>query len=361
MQKKLIALAVAGAAAGFMSAPVLAQSQVTLYGTFDGGLRHLSNTNAAGQSKTTMDSSGTYNSNRWGMMGSEDLGNGMKANFTMEGGFMTGTGVGSISGGLFGRKQIVGLSGGWGALDLGRNYNTIFYTTGAYDPFNYKYTGIIPIATLDGARDNNMITYTSNSMNGLVIRGDYSLGEVAGSSGDGSKAQIGLAYANGPFNVGAAYGTGKNVPIAAVGPVAGIPSLTTKQWTIGGGYTFNAFALKAGYYDRKADNNTAFLGGEAEQKTWWLGGRYAMSGANALTLAYYDTKYNDYATLVPATAVSAKNQLWILGFVHNLSKRTELYADIDSRRLNGAGYTGTIDGATKVTQTGISVGINHAF
>jgi len=364
MQKKLIALAVAS----LVSAPVFAQSQVTVYGTFDGGIRHVDNTNGAGNSKTTMNSSGTYNSNRWGFKGVEDMGNGLKATFNLEGGFMTGTGEGSISGGLFGRKQIVGLAGNWGALDLGRNYNTMFYTQAAYDPFNYKYTGIIPIATLDGARDNNMVTYTSNSMNGLVIRGDYSLGEVAGSSSQGSKTQIGASYANGPFNLGAAFGTGKSVPTAATAagfafstttglavPVAAVaagPSLTTKQWTLGGGYNFGAFDLKAGYYDRKTDIAT---GGEAEQKTAWFGGRYALSGANALSAAYYHTKYQN-----PVAALEGKNKLAIIGFVHNLSKRTELYADIDHRGLDGSQIlkTGT-DSKTGVT--GISVGINHAF
>jgi len=340
MQKKLIALAVAS----LVSAPVFAQSQVTLYGTFDGGVRHVDNVNAAGQSNWTMDSAGTYNSNRWGVRGSEDLGNGMKANFNLEGAFQTGTGRTStaVDAALFGRKAIVGVSGGWGALDLGRNYTAIFYTTAAYDPFNYKYTGIVPITGLDGARRNNDIQYTG-TFNGVTVRVEHALGEVPGSSSALATNELGLSYANGPFNVGGAYGAQKDAA----------NTLTTKQWTVGGGYRFNPFEVKAGYHIKKADQ---LVGDTVDTKTWWLGGRYAMSGANALTLAYYDINLDS-----PVNAADGKNKLWILGFVHNLSKRTELYADIDSRKLDGALVLGAGTAQTQNKQLGFSVGINHAF
>ena len=338
MQKKLIALAVAS----LVSAPAFAQSSVTIYGTFDAGVRHVDNTNVAGVSKanTTMDSAGTYNSNRWGMKGSENLGNGMKANFNLEGGFMSGTGVGSISGGLFGRKQIVGLSGSWGALDLGRNYTAIFYTTGAYDPFRYKYTGIIPVATLDGARRSNDIQYTGK-FNGLTVRLEHALGEVAGLSGASATTEAGASYANGPFSVGLAWGQQKNATDTLY---------LSKQWTVGGAYKMNPFEIMAGYHILKAD---VAGGGTNDTKNWWLGGRYALSAANALTLAYYNTKLE-----AVAAAGDGERKLTMLGFVHNLSKRTELYAGLDHSSLDGTRIL-TTDLKNKIL--GVSVGINHAF
>jgi predicted porin len=333
MQKKLIALAVAS----LVSAPVFAQSQVTVYGTFDAGVRNQSNVDGNGGSNLTMDSAGTYNSNRWGFTGSEDLGNGMKANFTLEGGFMSGTGTGSISGGLFGRKQIVGLSGSWGKLDLGRNYTSIFYTTGAYDPFRYKYTGIIPIAGLDGARRNNTITYTSNPMNGLVLRGNIGLGEVVDNNAASRNAEVGASYGNGPFSMGIAYGVDKDAT----------DTNSSKQWTIGGAYKTGPWAFMVGY-DRDDNITFAASGAETERKVSWIGGRYAMANNNAVSLAYYHDKRD---AVVDGTA-----KLWILGFVHNLSKRTEFYADIDNRKVDGSLNTGTDS-----SNTGISVGINHAF
>ena len=93
MQKKIIALAVAAAAAGFASAPVLAQSSVTIYGSIDVGVRNTTNQTPAGKSVTTLNNNGNYNSNRWGIKDSEDLGNGMNAHFVPETGFMNGTGA----------------------------------------------------------------------------------------------------------------------------------------------------------------------------------------------------------------------------------------------------------------------------
>jgi predicted porin len=333
MQKKLIALAIAS----LVSAPVFAQSQVTLYGTFDAGVRHQDNADGNGNSNTTMDSLGTYNSNRWGMRGSEDLGNGLRANFNLEGGFMSGSGVGSVSGGLFGRKAIVGLSGNWGAVDLGRNYTTIFYTTGAYEPFHYKHTGVVPIAGLDGARRNNTITYTSKPMNGLTIRANHAFGEVAGDSGLGANNEVGASYGNGPFSMGIAYGVDR---------IASSPDLDSKQWTIGGAYKVNPFEIMAGY---DVDKTDVAGGGTNDRKVSWIGGRYAMSGNNAVSLAYYHDKRD-------TAAADGSAKLWILGFVHNLSKRTEFYADIDNRKVDG-----TLNTGTDSSNTGISVGINHAF
>jgi predicted porin len=337
MQKKLIALAVAGAAAGFMSAPVFAQSQVTIYGTFDAGVRHQSNVDGNGAANTTMDSSGTYNSNRFGFKGSEDLGNGMKANFDIEGGFLSGSGTGSISGGLFGRKQIVGLSGGWGAVDLGRNYTSIFYTTAGYDPFHYKYTGIIPIAGLDGARRDNTITYTGH-FGGVTLRANHALGEVAGDAGALSNNEIGASFGAGPFSMGAAYGTDR---------VASSPDRDSKQWTIGGAYKMNPFEVMIGY-DK---DTTEQAGGDLDRKVSWIGGKYMLSGANAVSAAYYHDKRDDAAASTQGT-----KKLFIVSFVHNLSKRTELYFDVDQAKVDGSLKTGTDD-----TNTGISVGINHAF
>ena len=86
MKKSLLALAVLGVFAGAAQA----QSSVTVYGSFDGGLRH---TNSAAGSAWTVSSNGTYLSNRIGFKGVEDLGGGLNAHFTLETGFNTGNGA----------------------------------------------------------------------------------------------------------------------------------------------------------------------------------------------------------------------------------------------------------------------------
>ena len=118
MKKSLIALAVL-AAAGAASA----QSSVSLYGLADVYVGSVKNTIANPNSKkqTAVNSSGLNNS-RWGLRGSEDLGNGLKANFVLEAGFETDTGAAGSLGSTFQRKSTVGLSGAFGSVELGRNY-----------------------------------------------------------------------------------------------------------------------------------------------------------------------------------------------------------------------------------------------
>ena len=263
--------------------------RVTLYGSIDAGIRNLTNVNADGNSVTTMNSNGTYNSNRWGIKDSEDLGNGMQAHFVLESGFNNGTGAfdnAMPAPGLFNRSAYVGIGGAWGNVDLGRQYTVIFKTTGNYDPFNYKYTGMIPIAGLDGARHNNEIQY-QGSFNGLNVLASYALGEQPGMSSAGSPAEIGLNYAMGPVSFGGAYMSMKD---------ALTNSLTTTNWTVGGAYAFAPFRVAVGYDVKDADQA---LTTSTKTKNWWLGGSYSVSPATALSLAYYDQKFENVATAVP--------------------------------------------------------------
>jgi predicted porin len=351
MQKKIIALAVAAAAAGFASAPVLAQSTVTLYGSIDAGLRNTSNVTADGKSVTKMSNNGNYNSNRLGFKDSEDLGNGMQAHFVLETGFNNGTGAEDTASAaptiLFNRSAYVGFGGGWGNVDLGRQYTVIFKTIGNYDPFNYKYTNaMIPLAGLDGARHNNEIQY-QGAFNGLNVLASYATGEVAGSSSASSPTEIGLNYAAGPVSFGGAYMSGKDAT----------NTLKTTQWTVGGAYAFAPFRVAVGYDDTQADQ-TALP--NAERKVWWVGGSYNISSAAAVSLAYYGQKFQDFGGT--AAANQGNNKFWILGGTYALSKRTNFYADYDNRKLDGNQVIGGFGAAqTQDSQNGFSVGINHLF
>ena len=340
MKKSLLALAVLGA----FAAAAQAQTSVTVYGSFDAGVRHQTNvaTDTAGvyDSDTTMSSNGTYNSNRLGFKGVEDLGGGMNAHFDLETGFNTGNGA--VAGNLFNRAAYVGLGGAWGSLDLGHQYSVNFKTIGKYDPFNYKYTGIIPLATQGGlTRLNNDIQYSGN-FGGVGFMAEYALGEVAGSTSNNSTGAIGANYSGGPFTVGAAYTTGKRNTTAAPAVYEDMDN-----WTIGGAYTTGPFRVAIGYAENQQDLTA---GGENKVKDAWIGGSYALSPAAALSVAYYQTK-------AEAAAADGKRQLFIVGATYALSKRTNFYADVDNAR-----YDGTFGGDTdRPNNTGISVGINHLF
>lgn len=350
MKKSLLALAVLGAFAGVASA----QTSITIYGSFDGGIRRVDNANTAGDSRLTMGSGGTYNSNRFGFKGVEDLGGGLNAHFVMEGDFNNGTGA--QAGALFGRSSYVGIGGTWGSIDLGRQYTVAFKTIGAYDPFSYKYTSIIPLALADasaGTRNSNDIQYTG-SFGPMTVRAEYALGEAVGSTSRDSTAAVGLGYAAGPFAVGAAY-TQKKRNLAAL---PAINDQDYKHFTVGGAYTAGPFRVALGYADGKQQNSTGLS--DSRAKNAWIGGSYNFTPAMALTAGYYDTK------TVNTANVDGRRKLLIVGGTYALSKRTNFYADIDNARFSGT-YTNILPSpvnalaAGQDRQTGISVGINHLF
>ena len=121
MNKTLI---VAAAAASFATV-AHAQSSVTLYGVLDAGITYTSNVQPAlgqaGKSRWAMGSG--IDQSRFGLRGSEDLGGGLKAIFTLESGFNIGNGKFANSNGMFNRQAFVGLSSQYGTVTLGKQYD----------------------------------------------------------------------------------------------------------------------------------------------------------------------------------------------------------------------------------------------
>jgi predicted porin len=143
MQKKLIALAVAGLASGVAAA----QSNVTIYGVLDlayvysaGGAKNPINpvtglpTYIKSPDYTFSGLTGVGAGNRLGFKGEEALGNGLKAVFTLEYGLDPDINQGIGTGGLNARQQFVGLSHAkLGTVALGRQYAPAFNATARND------------------------------------------------------------------------------------------------------------------------------------------------------------------------------------------------------------------------------------
>lgn len=356
------------AALGALSNLSQAQTSVTVYGSFDAGIRSQQDINANGNSRTTMSSTGTYNSNRLGFKGIEDLGGGWNAHFTLESAFNSGTGAADATR-LFGRSAFVGIGSPWGALDLGRQYTVAYKTVGAYDPFNHKFTGINPAAQASstaGVRVDNDIQYTG-TFGPLTARAEYALSERAGGGSAGSHAAVGGTYTSGPFAVGAAYTSRKpDIRTAAQTTANAAPVFQdNKSWTIGGIYTTGAARIAAGYANESQDLAS---GGDAQQKNAWIGGGYKLSPALDLIAAYYHTKVD--AGIAGATS-NGKRGLLMVGATYALSKRTNFYADIDYAKFkDGLAGTGSNPSSGQLplvsprgqdSMLGFSVGINHVF
>lgn len=122
MKKSLLALALLGA----FTASAFAEPSVTLYGRIDTGLvyTHKNLDNTAGSTDTFSMDSGVTTGSRWGLKGSEDIGN-AKVGFVLESGFNSddGTSGQNTSGQnnrLFDREAQVNISGAFGTLYAGR-------------------------------------------------------------------------------------------------------------------------------------------------------------------------------------------------------------------------------------------------
>lgn len=187
-KKSLLAVAVLGTAAGFACA-----ADVTLYGVADTGLLYQSNKvpfegQELADDKTFGLESGVSAASRFGLKGTEDLGNGLKVGFKLENGFNTDDGTLGNDGRLFGREASLTVSGDFGALSMGRmggigsaagTYNVVFSTADAFDGGD---NAILGLAQSD--RFDNMITYQTPKFAGVQGTFQYSFKQNNKEEGD---------------------------------------------------------------------------------------------------------------------------------------------------------------------------------
>lgn len=356
MKKSLIALAVM-AAAGAASA----QSSVTLFGIVDAAITHGSASNG-GQSFTGMTSSG-YNSSRLGFRGTEDLGGGMSASFWLEGQLYNDDGqFGNPSGSGafdFRRRSTVSLAGGWGEVRLGRDYTPSFWNLTVFDPFGTNGVGTnIMLVGANGiganvVRASNSIGYfLPPNLGGFYGQVNYWFGEndATGNEDLGDGYGLRLGYGAGPFNVAMSFARtdlSTNTPVATDGDYS--------TWNLGGSWDFGMAKAMAQYQRDTLDTGAGDVDGRG-----WLVGALVPVGAGEIRAAYSEYRVDVNVAGVP----DARARKLALGYVHNLSKRTALYATI-ARVRNNDGTAVTLGGATagagNFNSTGYDLGIRHSF
>lgn len=187
-KKSIAALAVLSLSAGLASA-----SEVTLYGIVDNGLLYKHSKVETNGVSTKTDSfaleSGISSPSRFGIKGSEDLGNGMTVSFKLENGFNADDGSFGDDR-LFNRESSLTLSGDFGKLSFGRmgaigsaagDFDAAFAIGDAFDGGDGDVFGM---AASD--RYDNMVTYQTPSFSGFQATVQYSLNE---SSVDNTKRE----------------------------------------------------------------------------------------------------------------------------------------------------------------------------
>jgi len=192
-----------------------AQSSVTIYGILDEGVNYISNAQVAqGAGRTgghvVSMTAGAKQGSRFGFRGAEDLGGGMKAIFTLENGLDLSSDKAAQGGLLFGRQAFVGLATHYGAVTLGRQYDSGADYVGGFSAAS-NWAGNIgahpgDIDNLNYAyRTNNSIKYSSVTYGGLKFGGTYCFGGVAGDVSRNQVWSLGAGYNINNFAVGISF------------------------------------------------------------------------------------------------------------------------------------------------------------
>src|SRR5690625_3308645 len=225
MKKTLLAAALMVGFAGVAQA----ETSVTLYGVVDGGVgyQRLKTEADAGNAKATRSGllSGVQRGNRWGVRGSEDLGNGLRAIFQLESGFDINTGESAQGGRLFGREAHFGLAGdSWGQLTFGRQTTVSSqYIPSIGSPFGASFMQAnfgATFSAVNTTRYDNMIQYQTPSFSGFQAGLGYSFNadgpQAPTLKSGGVKTKLNnkawtaaLRYANGPIAAGLSYDQSK--------------------------------------------------------------------------------------------------------------------------------------------------------
>jgi len=395
MKKTLIALAaVAATGAAF------AQSAVTLSGTFDLSMQSAKNDVATANSisKNGMASS------RIQFAGTEDLGGGMKANFTCDTTLSPNAGVAYASAtasatattSFCDRIGLVGVQGGFGRVDLGGDYTPMFRVTGIADPFGtngvgswYNLGGVIArgvtlasasigsgtyvlgtgtatslaspwytasavsaasgaraseaVASVNAARANNTITYSSPVFNGVQAVAMYM---VDGNSNINTTGKLGagsslrVRYDAGPLTLALGTQSIKH----------GITTTTTSNVgtnILAASYDFGVAKATFGYQTQKLDSLKA---------SDTILGLIIPMGANTIK-ASYSTKTVDTAD----NAGQFGAQQLAFGIAHALSKRTDFYAQYARVTNDDNAQYGVLTPTAGESSTAWQIGFRHAF
>jgi len=184
---------------GFGAVQAQEASSIKIYGIADGGLV-VEHGGPAGT--VTRVSSGINSGSRIGFKGTEDLGNGLSANFVIEGGVSIDTGASGQGGLTFGRQSYVGLTSGWGTVSLGRQYSAYYKALrDIADPFSDGLAGQAPNIFVANRRIDNAVTYSSLRYAGWALDATYGAGEVAGNTTRKRSLSLAANYMQGPLTV----------------------------------------------------------------------------------------------------------------------------------------------------------------
>lgn len=359
--------------AGFTGAAV-AETSVTLYGLVDAGLIYQrakvgSTDDARGAEDGSYRSrigyqGGQQSGSRWGLRGTEDLGNGVAANFVLESGFDSGDGR-SQQGRLFNRQATVGLSSAAGSLDLGRQTNVASRYFESIDPFALDFYAAnmgSAFGAADTVRYDNTVMYQSPVFGGFQFAGGYSFAfdtvdrsTAFRTSENNRAATVGARYIGGPLTVAVTYDRQWRKP----------DQPRPSQAIIGAAYDLEVVKLSAAYGQSRdgvlsgaglplaAGRNDGPDQGLTTGSFTWSGLKVHsyMAGVSA-PVGATSALFGSYQRADPNKNLTPTN-IYSVGATHELSKRTNVYA-----YGSYADNHSFVDGNKATT---VGMGVRHLF
>ncbi|MEQ1659606.1 MAG: porin [Hylemonella sp.] len=349
MKKTLIAVAALAATTAFAQ-------NVTVIGTVDATYRSTTvdygNGTSGGQNAIGQNGSGTSN---FTLVGTEDLGGGLKAIFNTEFDFNAGgqttaiqNSTTTIEGPIGGGQLFVGLEGAFGSIKLGKPNSPTLTVQGSRSAFGTKDGGRVGVATSAGiatssggsvmgtsvTRTAGSILYTTPNFSGFSAQLDYAPGAKteAGIAETGATTDIGAFYANGPIAAGVTRYT------EAAAGAASEKGLTSYY----GSYNFGVAKVTLGGHQYKQDSAGIDNAG--------YGAAVDAPLSPALTLSAHLVKVDDKAV------ADLDKTMMAVGLNYALSKRTSTYVRYVSEKADNATTAAQIK-----TGSEYLVGVRHNF
>jgi predicted porin len=328
---------------------------------------------------------------RIGFRGTEDLGNGLKALFQLEGSFGVDSGALNTPNTIFDQDTFVGLSGGFGTVKLGL-MDSVYKSLGDRMSFpaglaSGTFVSLSSILSKQGFGSNNAsrfherrannVRYESPEFSGFQVLTNYALGEVPGSTSSGSLVAGGVKYEAGPFYVALAhevhndfFGGSLNMPTAARRSTAGKDSKDTATRLTVQYIITPATRIEGDFARIELDESGAAPAGDFrnyKHNTWSIAAEHKI-GAFTLSATYGRASAGQCTLVDLACSTSGLDGRVInFGGTYSISKRTQLFA-MATQMKNGHSATysnlgrqggGAVAPGADIRQT--AFGVNHNF
>ncbi len=329
-----------------------AQGAVSIYGVLDMNLERSNHRNSGGATGdlTLLKSDGLFGS-RLGFTGSEDLGGGNKALFTLESGI--GPDTGAIGNGtrFFNRLSFVGLENRLGRITLGRQYTAQFDVLSRFFPLT-RAPQYEPYAQIESI-------YTENAVKLSRIAGPWKLGAHYG-FGESARGSKGSAN----YSVGAAYEmTGRwgaalsydqsNTAYATTGNLDNYGYV--RKLVAAGRVTLGKATVHAGIRDGNtaAANATTTL----RDNIAYIGAEYQATPVVNLAIGYYQNNVHYTVAAYTGTPRSVAARA-----TYSLSKRTDVYLVAGTARNAALNFNplSTLEPG-QTNQSAFALGLRHIF